>query len=295
MSSLNHTSMLNNIQLQLTRNYNPKYSSFESQIKQDLPYFQNQKNKNFESSNYNDSYEPNYNILKNSSFGNYNLSNGTTQNKKYMEREMEPYLDRMKKELNYIIETFKKEIGNDFSFQSIYENLKENKEDNKKLIDLFQEENNKKIGYLENKYNELYTKLDSLNDKIEIINKDTKEIKESKFESKEYDYKINEIMKKVNNIEYDNLYQNLKYNLEDYFNNLNKDIIKETQDLKLLNEEKEKQINILQTNYMGLENMNNNLMKSNLDLNKDFELLKTELSNMKILFSSEINKLERWI
>ena len=47
-------------------------------------------------------------------------------------------------------------------------------------------------------------------------------------------------MKKVNNIDNDNLYQNLKYNLEDHYNNLNKDIIKETQDLKLLNEEKEK-------------------------------------------------------
>ena len=52
-----------------------------------------------------------------------------------MEKEMEPYLNKMKNELNYMMEIFRKEIGNNIHLEPKLNLFEEKIQDNKKIIE----------------------------------------------------------------------------------------------------------------------------------------------------------------
>ena len=122
-----YNTILNKIdqKLGINTNMNPNQTFYDSQIKKDLPYFQTQRLKKYDNgiSNGNDNFyitsfnQLNPNTFRNTNVGNLNLDESNTKSRRAMEKEMEPYLNKMKNELNYMMEIFRKEIGNNIHLE----------------------------------------------------------------------------------------------------------------------------------------------------------------------------------
>ena len=105
-----YNTILNKIdqKLGINTNMNPNQTFYDSQIKKDLPYFQTQRLKKYDNgiSNGNDNFyitsfnQLNPNTFRNTNVGNLNLDESNTKSRRAMEKEMEPYLNKMKNELN---------------------------------------------------------------------------------------------------------------------------------------------------------------------------------------------------
>ena len=116
-------------ELNLSSNGNPNYNLttnsnyYSSKIKEGIPIFQEQNGGNLYN-NYIDPFkilenEKNNNIY-NAGINNYNMNVSDIQTRKIFEKEMNPYLFRMKNELNLIIEKFRKEINEKNQYINVY-------------------------------------------------------------------------------------------------------------------------------------------------------------------------------
>ena len=301
----NYNTLLNHIEYKLgnTTNLNTNSDSnfYETQIKKNLPYFQNQRIKNLEKeiSNGNNLYSTSYNL--NSNFanktygsGNLNIETFDTKNRKSMEREMEPYLNKMKSELNFLMENFRNEIGNCSNIQPQLNSLEEKIEDNKKMINIYQEDNIKKISSFENKINFLNLEIEKLNNKFTDMNKKVLEFQEVDYKIKEMTFQVNDIQTKTNNYDMTNadLYNKIQDQLlkviENQLNNFNN----EFQNLKNRNEDFNRKVFDLDHKYNNVHNMNLNIHNENIENKKELSNLQIENSNLKILFSNGIKQIE---
>jgi chromosome segregation ATPase len=301
----NYNTLLNHIEYKLgnTTNLNTNSDSnfYETQIKKNLPYFQNQRIKNLEKeiSNGNNLYSTSYNL--NSNFanktygsGNLNIETFDTKNRKSMEREMEPYLNKMKSELNFLMENFRNEIGNCSNIQPQLNSLEEKIEDNKKMINIYQEDNIKKISSFENKINFLNLEIEKLNNKFTDMNKKVLEFQEVDYKIKEMTFQVNDIQTKANNYDmtnadlYNKIQEQLLKVIENQLNNFNN----EFQNLKNRNEDFNKKVFDLDQKYNNVHNMNLNIHNENIENKKELSNLQIENSNLKILFSNGIKQIE---
>ena len=301
----NYNTLLNHIEYKLgnTTNLNTNSDSnfYETQIKKNLPYFQNQRIKNLEKeiSNGNNLYSTSYNLKSNFpnktyGSGNLNIETFDTKNRKSMEREMEPYLNKMKSELNFLMENFRNEIGNCSNIQPQLNSLEEKIEDNKKMINIYQEDNIKKISSFENKINFLNLEIEKLNNKFTDMNKKVLEFQEVDYKIKEMTFQVNDIQTKTNNYDMTNadLYNKIQDQLlkviENQLNNFNN----EFQNLKNRNEDFNKKVFDLDHKYNNVHNMNLNIHNENIENKKELSNLQIENSNLKILFSNGIKQIE---
>ena len=299
----NYNTLLNHIEYKLgnTLNSNSDLNFYETQIKKNLPYFQNQRIKNLEKemSNGNNLYSTSYNL--NSNFGNKSYGSGNlnidtfdTKNRKSMEREMEPYLNKMKSELNFLMDNFRNEIGNCSNIQPQFNSLEEKIEDNKKMIDIFQEDNNKKISFLENRVNVLNLEVEKLNNKLTDMNKKVSEVHDIDYKIKEMTFQVNDIQTKTNNYDMTNadLYNKIQDQLLKIIENQSKNINDEIQNLKNRNEDFNKKVLDLENKYNNVYNMNLNIHNENKENKKDLSNFEIENSNLKILFTNGIKQID---
>ena len=183
-----YNTILNNIdsKLGINTNIDTNQNFYETQIKKDLPYFQTQRLKRYENdfANGNDTFNrttfnqtnPLYTFRK-PNIGNLNIDESDTKSRKLLEKEMEPYLNKMKNELNYMMETFRKEIGNNIYLEPKLNLYEEKIQDNKKLIEAIEEDTNNKFNSIENRIIKLLSEIEKSNTKIEDNNKKIKEVK----------------------------------------------------------------------------------------------------------------------
>ena len=298
-----YNSYLNHIEYKLgnTSNSNSNINFYETQIKKNLPYFQNQRMKDLEKeiSNGNNLYSTSYNLKSNFpnktyGSGNLNIETFDTKNRKSMEREMEPYLNKMKSELNFLMENFRNEIGNCSNIQPQFNSLDEKIEDNKKMINIFQDENNKKITSLENRIIILNQEVENLNNKFNDMNKKILEVQDINFTIKDMTFKLNDIQNKTNNYDMTNadLYNKIQDQLLRVIENQSKNINDEIQILKNKNEDFNKKVLELDNKYISVNNMNLNIHNENLENKKDLSNLYIENSNTKSLFSNGLQQID---
>ena len=96
---------LDQIDAQLGNGANTVPNFYENYIKQDLPYFQNQNAQKFQDEMYENSK-----FRTAPSLGKLNFYTEESLHRKNMENEMEPYIYKMKNELNLMIDNFIKEM-----------------------------------------------------------------------------------------------------------------------------------------------------------------------------------------
>lgn len=166
-------------ELNLSSNGNPNFNIttnsnyYSSKIKEGIPIFQEQNGGNLYN-NYIDPFkilenEKNNNIY-NVGINNYNMNVSDIQTRKIFEKEMNPYLLRMKNELNLIIEKFRKEINEKNQYindileikNEIIKN-KQNSEENYLNIDQKILNINDNLNFQENKLNNLQSEFLQIN------------------------------------------------------------------------------------------------------------------------------------
>ena len=268
---------------------------FENEITQGLPFFQENKlkttlrNNYFKDSNTNAiNYFNNGNINNKFKTSNEKIDMSDIEAKKIIEREMNPYLSLMKKELNLIVEQFNENINekNDLinqisSLQSEIESLKSQNDIVKnnleqKLLKNKDDLNlhDKKINNMEmdiKKYNQIFSTQSNQIDQIPTIINDISQLKD----------KYNLLEKNNENIlpEFNNIVDTMT---SMKFNNCFSDI----RNLKEKNEELENKIEELNNTIklMKFENEKKNeenafQIKNNDDIKKLINQLKIELNN----------------
>ena len=166
-------------ELNLSSNGNPNFNIttnsnyYSSKIKEGIPIFQEQNGGNLYN-NYIDPFkilenEKNNNIY-NVGINNYNMNVSDIQTRKIFEKEMNPYLLRMKNELNLIIEKFRKKINEKNQYindileikNEIIKN-KQNSEENYLNIDQKILNINDNLNFQENKLNNLQSEFLQIN------------------------------------------------------------------------------------------------------------------------------------
>ena len=180
---------------------------YETEIKKDLPSFQKQELRNikdgFSSGNQNDKYHTfnqfnNY-FKTNPLSGNVYIDNSDTKSRKKIEKEMEPYLNKVKNELNFMMDQFREEIGNYVFIQPKIKSFEEEIKENKKSFDSFKEDYNNQMFELNNTILEYKLKIEKCNEKIDNMNNNMNAIEELNHKLEEINRK-NEEHKKKNRI-----------------------------------------------------------------------------------------------
>ena len=176
MSSQLH-SLLNNIDSRL-QNGGTRSNFYETRVKQDLQFFKDQKYAQSEFQRFpTDPY-----LSKISSLQGSNLPLNTTTNfisnqttdaeiRKMIEREMEPYLFKMKNELALTMENYRKEMEEYTHLKPELQLLKENLEANKKACQLNQDENDKKFINFTQKYTSNAKQIEDLKQNVNDLKK----------------------------------------------------------------------------------------------------------------------------
>ena len=184
----NLNSLLNNIESKLS---NGAKGYYETKIKEDLPYYKEQKYKELA-----DKFKPSntsYGLSSEKTFDTtkpLNLTEPITVSmtthpeiRKMMEVEMEPYLFKMQSELNLQMLNFKNEISDYLQFKEEIDLLREKNQKLEKLIQTTEEanakenlDNNKQVLVVSKKLRELETALDNL---TKTQNKNTSAVREA--------------------------------------------------------------------------------------------------------------------
>jgi chromosome segregation ATPase len=300
-----YNTILNNIdnKLGINTNRNTNQNFYETQIKKDLPYFQTQRLKRYENgfSNGNDTFygtsfnktNP-LNTYRNTNVGNLKVDESDTKSRKAMEKEMEPYLNRMKNELNYMMETFRKEIGNNIYLEPKLNSFEEKIQDNKKSIEVTQEDSNNKFNSLENRIIKLLSDMEKYNTKIEEMDRKIKEFQLLGSSIKEINFKIKDIENKTNTYDMTNekLYNKIESSLTNHLYHKSSNIFFEINKLKQLNEQNENKINEIDNKYNQVNNNYMIIAKNNEEIRNDLQKCENDIKNVKIIFSNSVKEIE---
>ena len=109
------------------------------------------------------------NYIKNS--GSVNNEKNDINSRNALEKEMEPYLKKMKNELNIMMQHYRREIGDNIYIQPKIKLLEEEINENKKYIELFKNDYNKKMLEFNNVILDCKLKVENFSDKIDDMNK----------------------------------------------------------------------------------------------------------------------------
>lgn len=303
MSTLNNIYKFDDLNLNKPE-YNTSSNYYEKKVKEGIPIFQEINNGLYSNSINNQNYIDPFKLLENGKTNSFlnnggslptNLNMTDIDTRKIIEREINPYILKMKNELNIIVEKFKKEmeeksnIINEISFlkEQIDKN-KNNSNDNyedlqKKIMDINnilsnQNNNINKINYtlyqinkdnksiyqnMEERYNNLKNnKYNAMNNMDDKIYKDMNDLID-KVTSSKFDL----LSKKIISIEKDNDY------LKNDMHNINSKLYKSEDDKKRI-------INEISMNYNDIINKINHTIESNdnkyLNLFNNFEIKNNE-------------------
>ena len=271
---------------------------YSSKIKEGIPIFQEENGGNMYN-NYVDPFkllenEKNNNIF-NLGTNNYNINVSDIQTRKNLEKEMNPYLMRMKNELNLIIEKFRKEMNEKNNFFSEMAEikqelikLKQNSEENHlniehKLLDINDTLNNHEnklnnfqseifqINHMNRNSNESFMKNEIDNIKNKIINMDKNNDKYLKEMTRNFeqmiDYKLDIMNKNIDFIKEEN-------------NGIKNDLAQNNIKIEMLgsdNNKKNERLNDINSEFNNISNQINKIMINN---NKEMNLINNlEINN----------------
>jgi len=284
MSDLNFLSN-SNPDFNLSNNY------YSSKVKEGIPIFHESNGGNLYN-NYVDPFkllenEKNNNIY-NVGINNYNMNVSDIQTRKVFEKEMEPYLLRMKNELNLIVEKFRKEMNEKNKYIGdiieIKQELIKNKqitEDNylnieQKILNI-----NDALNIHENKMNNLQSEfiqmnhinkknddiffrneIDNIKNKVDIIeNTNDKYLKELSINlEKKIEYKFEAINQNIIFIKEEN-------------NNIKKDLAQNNIKLDMISSDSNKKTEKINDIYSEFNNISNQINKITINNNKIMNLI----------------------
>ena len=274
MSEFNNISNSN-----LSNNY------YSSKVKEGIPLFQEENGGNLYN-NYIDPFklienEKNNNLFNTGRISNYNMNMSDIQTRKMFEKEMNPFLMRMKNELNLIIEKFRKEMNEknillnemgEIKHELI--KMKQNSEDNylnfeQKLLninDILNSHENKlnnleseifQINHMNKKNDDSYLKNEVENIKNKVMNLDSTNEKYFKEMTQNFqkiiDYKLDDMNKNIDFIKEEN-------------NTIKNDLAQNNIKIEMINTENNKQnerLNDVNSEFNNISNQINKIMLNN--------------------------------
>ena len=323
MSEFNNLSHTN-----LSNNY------YSSKVKEGIPIFQEENIGNL-GNTYNNFIDPfklletekNNNIF-NLGINNYNMNMSDIQTRKILEKEMNPYLMRMKNELNIIIERFRKELeekSNYFNeiaeikqeltkikqnsddtyrnFELKFLNMNDSLNNHEKILNNLQSEIFQ-INHLNKSSNEIFLKSEIDNIKNKVINMDNNNDK--------YLKEMSQNLEKIIDYKFDKMNQNINF-IKEENNNIKNDLAQNNIKLEMINSENNKknerlndfnsefnnisnQINKLSINNNKIMNINNNECQQKMknlnekfsSLNENFDVISNDTKNQKENINSNL-------
>ena len=290
MSEFNNLSHTN-----LSNNY------YSSKVKEGIPIFQEENLGNI-GNTYNNFIDPfklletekNNNIF-NLGINNYNMNMSDIQTRKILEKEMNPYLMRMKNELNIIIERFRKELeekSNYFNeiaeikqelikirqnsddtyrnFELKFLNMNDSLNNHEKILNNLQSEMFQ-INHLNKSSNEIFLKSEIDNIKNKVINMDNNNDK--------YLKEMNQNLEKIIDYKFDKINQNINF-IKEENNNIKNDLAQNNIKLEMINSENNKKNERLNDFNSEFNNISNQINKLSINNNKIMNLINNlEINN----------------
>ena len=294
MSSINNLYNIDNVTYNKS-NYNMPSNYYEKKVKEGIQIFQEMDNGLYNTGLKNQKYVDPFELLENGKINNFigspsssNLNISDIETRKIIEREMNPYLSKMKNELNIIVENFRKEMEEK---SNVINEIIINKEQEKQLWQINDNrftDIDKILFEIKNKLNSQEKKIDncqykanqigkSMNDNMENIinnlnNKKNNDMNDfNDFEKKindyinEQNYKYEQLVKNIDLIQKEN--DSLKNDMDNH-----NDIILNS--LKSDSDNKNKILNDINTNYNDIIKKINDINfnnKKNLNIFNDFD------------------------
>ena len=290
MSEFNNLSHTN-----LSNNY------YSSKVKEGIPIFQEENLGNI-GNTYNNFIDPfklletekNNNIF-NLGINNYNMNMSDIQTRKILEKEMNPYLMRMKNELNIIIERFRKELeekSNYFNeiaeikqeltkikqnsddtyrnFELKFLNMNDSLNNHEKILNNLQSEMFQ-INHLNKSSNEIFLKSEIDNIKNKVINMDNNNDK--------YLKEMSQNLEKIIDYKFDKMNQNINF-IKEENNNIKNDLAQNNIKIEMINSENNKKNERLNDFNSEFNNISNQINKLSINNNKIMNLINNlEINN----------------
>ena len=290
MSEFNNLSHTN-----LSNNY------YSSKVKEGIPIFQEENIGNL-GNTYNNFIDPfklletekNNNIF-NLGINNYNMNMSDIQTRKILEKEMNPYLMRMKNELNIIIERFRKELeekSNYFNeiaeikqeltkikqnsddtyrnFELKFLNMNDSLNNHEKILNNLQSEMFQ-INHLNKSSNEIFLKSEIDNIKNKVINMDNNNDK--------YLKEMSQNLEKIIDYKFDKMNQNINF-IKEENNNIKNDLAQNNIKIEMINSENNKKNERLNDFNSEFNNISNQINKLSINNNKIMNLINNlEINN----------------
>ena len=290
MSEFNNLSNTN-----LSNNY------YSSKVKEGIPIFQEENLGNI-GNTYNNFIDPfklletekNNNIF-NLGINNYNMNMSDIQTRKILEKEMNPYLMRMKNELNIIIERFRKELeekSNYFNeiaeikqeltkikqnsddtyrnFELKFLNMNDSLNNHEKILNNLQSEMFQ-INHLNKSSNEIFLKSEIDNIKNKVINMDNNNDK--------YLKEMSQNLEKIIDYKFDKMNQNINF-IKEENNNIKNDLAQNNIKIEMINSENNKKNERLNDYNSEFNNISNQINKLSINNNKIMNLINNlEINN----------------
>ena len=270
-------------------NLSPNY--YEKKIKEGIPIFQETgiyNNKSMSNPNYVDPFK----LLENNKTNNFLYNDGgggsfsninmyDVETRKIIEREMDPYILKMKNELNIIIEKFRKEMEDKSNIINEITSLKEEISQTNKKNDISNSNIEEKISNIKDILNSQEKKFQNNLNQINIFNKDI--IKKTD----ELYLNINDVRKNNNKFlsmdaSNENMYREITNNIQKLTNS-NYELLNRKVDS--LNEEIssiKKELFNNNTKLLSLNNENNINNKTMNDIKVGFSQIKNQIDNINI-------------
>ena len=290
MSEFNNLSHTN-----LSNNY------YSSKVKEGIPIFHEENIGNL-GNTYNNFIDPfklletekNNNIF-NLGINNYNMNMSDIQTRKILEKEMNPYLMRMKNELNIIIERFRKELeekSNYFNeiaeikqeltkikqnsddtyrnFELKFLNMNDSLNNHEKILNNLQSEMFQ-INHLNKSSNEIFLKTEIDNIKNKVINMDNNNDK--------YLKEMSQNLEKIIDYKFDKMNQNINF-IKEENNNIKNDLAQNNIKIEMINSENNKKNERLNDFNSEFNNISNQINKLSINNNKIMNLINNlEINN----------------
>ena len=290
MSEFNNLSHTN-----LSNNY------YSSKVKEGIPIFQEENIGNL-GNTYNNFIDPfklletekNNNIF-NLGINNYNMNMSDIQTRKILEKEMNPYLMRMKNELNIIIERFRKELeekSNYFNeiaeikqeltkikqnsddtyrnFELKFLNMNDSLNNHEKILNNLQSEMFQ-INHLNKSSNEIFLKSEIDNIKNKVINMDNNNDK--------YLKEMSQNLEKIIDYKFDKMNQNINF-IKEENNNIKNVLAQNNIKIEMINSENNKKNERLNDFNSEFNNISNQINKLSINNNKIMNLINNlEINN----------------
>ena len=290
MSEFNNLSHTN-----LSNNY------YSSKVKEGIPIFHEENIGNL-GNTYNNFIDPfklletekNNNIF-NLGINNYNMNMSDIQTRKILEKEMNPYLMRMKNELNIIIERFRKELeekSNYFNeiaeikqeltkikqnsddtyrnFELKFLNMNDSLNNHEKILNNLQSEMFQ-INHLNKSSNEIFLKSEIDNIKNKVINMDNNNDK--------YLKEMSQNLEKIIDYKFDKMNQNINF-IKEENNNIKNDLAQNNIKIEMINSENNKKNERLNDFNSEFNNISNQINKLSINNNKIMNLINNlEINN----------------